>query len=79
MDALAQQQKDARQQATENPWLTACSHFKGAQALTEEMAHALIERVEIDGENHVFVTLRYRDAYHALLQLLAVDREAIAE
>ena len=42
------------------------------------MAHALIERVEVDAENHVSITLRYRDEYRALLQLLETEREALS-
>ena len=41
------------------------------------MAHALIERVEVDAENHVSVILRYRDEYRALLQLLKAEGEAV--
>ena len=61
----------------ENPWLTACGKFKEETALTEVMAHALIERVEIDAENRISITLRYRDEYSALLRLLAAAGEAV--
>ena len=77
LDELEQQQKDERQQTTENPWLTACGQFKNETALTEAMAHALIDRVEIDGADHVSITLRYRDEYNALLRLLAAEGEAV--
>ena len=77
LDELEQQQRERRQQTTENPWLAACGQFKEEQALTEAMAHALIERVEIDAENHVSITLRYQDEYRALLQLLAAAGEAV--
>ncbi len=52
-----------------HPWLVTCEQFKGEAELTEEMAHELIERVEIDADNHVSVTLRFRDEYHALVHL----------
>lgn len=70
LEALEQQQKESRRQTTENPWLTACGQFKEEQALTGDMVHALIERVEVDAKNNVSITLRYRDEYRALLQLL---------
>ncbi|NCE66491.1 hypothetical protein D1159_18480, partial [Pseudoflavonifractor sp. 524-17] len=76
LDELEQRQRTERQQTTENPWLTACGQFKEERALTEAMAHALIERVEIDAENRVSVTLRYRDEYNALLRLLEAEGEA---
>lgn len=77
LDELEQQQKDECQQTTESPWLTACGQFKNETALTEAMAHALIDRVEIDGADHVSITLRYRDEYNALLRLLAAEGEAV--
>ena len=43
------------------------------------MAHALIERIEIDRDSHVFITLRFRDEYGALLRLLKEDGEAVLE
>ena len=77
LNELEQRQKEERQQTTENPWLTACGKFKEETALTEVMAHALIERVEIDAENRISITLRYRDEYSALLRLLAAAGEAV--
>lgn len=79
LDALEQQQKEARRQTIDNPWLTACGRFKEEQTLTEDMAHALIERVEIDAKNHVEITLRYRDEYNALLRLLAAEGEVVSQ
>ncbi len=78
LEALEQWQKDARRQTTENPWLAACGQYRQETELTEAMAHALIERVEVDAENHVSITLRYRDEYRALLQLLEVEGEAVS-
>ena len=78
LETLEQQQKDARRQTVENPWLTACGQYRQETELTEAMAHALIERVEVDAENHVSITLRYRDEYRALLQLLETEREAVS-
>ena len=77
LEELEQRQRDERQQTTENPWLTACGQFKEETALTGAMAHALIERVEIDGADHVSIALRYRDEYNALLRLLAAEGEAV--
>lgn len=78
LDELERHQRERRRQATENPWLTACGQFKEEQALTEAMAHALIERVEVDAENHVSITLRYRDEYRALLQLLEAEGKVMS-
>ncbi len=78
LDELERHQQERRRQTTENPWLTACGQFKEEQALTEAMAHALIERVEVDGKNHVSITLRYRDEYRALLQLLEAEGKVMS-
>ena len=77
LEMLERQQEDARHQTTENTWLTTCVQYRQETALTEGMAHALIERVEVDAENHVSVILRYRDEYRALLQLLKAEGEAV--
>ena len=50
---------------------------KNETALTETMAHVLMDRVEIDAADHVSITLRYRDEYNALLRLLAAEGEAV--
>lgn len=78
LDELERQQQETRRQTTENPWITACGQFKEEQALTEAMAHALIERVEVDAKNHISITLRYRDEYRALLQLLEAEGEVVS-
>ena len=78
LETLELQQQESRRQTTDNPWLSACGHFKEEQALTEDMTHALIERIEVDAKNNVSITLRYRDEYRALLQLLEGPGEAVA-
>lgn len=77
LEALERQQKN-RRQTTGNPWLAACGQFKGEQMLTEAVAHALIERVEVDARNHISITLRYRDQYRALLQFLEAEGKAVS-
>ena len=78
LDVLERQWQDERQQTVENPWMTTCAQFKEEQALTEAMAHTLIERVEIDAGNHIKIALRYRDEYNALVQLLAAEGKAVS-
>lgn len=63
-------------QTEKNPWLTTFGRFQGEAELTDEMAHALVERVEIDAENHISISLRYRDEYRSLLQFMRVEGEA---
>lgn len=75
LDTLKQQQTALTKQVTGNPYLRQFSRFSGTAELTEEMAHALIERVEIDSENHIQITLRYRDEYLRLRELLALSEK----
>jgi len=72
----AEKQKQAEQRKIENnPWLVTCERYVGETELTEEMAHALIERIEIDANSRVSITLRFRDEYHALIHLLGKNEE----
>ena len=77
MEALERQQQGERRQTVENPWLTTCGQFRADTELTEDMAHALIDRVEVDADNRISISLRYRDEYRALLQLLEAEGEAV--
>lgn len=75
----AERRRSREQQRTErNPWLTAFSRFQNENGLTEEMAHALIERVEVDASNHIAITLRYQDEYRTLLQFLENEGKAVS-
>ncbi len=75
----AESQKQANRKHTEsNPWLVEFNRFKTETELTEEMAHALIERVEIGEGNSVEITLRYRDEYSALVQFLGDKETTVA-
>lgn len=70
LEEIEQRKRELLQKTVENPWLTAFGQFRGEASLTEAMAHTLIERVEVDAENHVAVMLRYRDEYRALVRFL---------
>lgn len=69
--ALEQQKQSEQKKTGDNPWVITCERYECEAELTEEMAHALIERVEIDADSHVSVALRFRDEYHALAHILA--------
>ena len=62
-------------QIAENSWLTACRHFRQETELNEEMAHTLIERVEIAADHRISITFRYQDEYFALVQRLEKEWE----
>lgn len=77
IEELERRQQAKLRQTTGNPWLAVCGQYRQEKALTEDMAHALIERVEIDAENHVSVTLRYQDEYRALAEFLGSAGKAV--
>ena len=62
-----------------NPWLKAFGRYRGETELSEEMAHELIQRVEVDADDNVAVTLRYRDEYASLVCLIAGTEKAVAK
>ena len=71
IEAIRQQRNSLRTQTVKNPWLVSFTGFRDAKELTEDMAHALIERVEINADNGVDITLRYRNEYRELLLALS--------
>lgn len=67
LEAIEQQRKALDTQTVGNPWMKSFSRFREATELTGDMAHALIERVEVNAENGIEVKLRYRNEYRELL------------
>lgn len=68
--------KERTRQMEENQWLKACSGFNGETGITEEMAHALLLRVEIGTDNSVSISLRWQDEYRKLAEFLEPGKEA---
>ena len=75
--ASIRQQLENVHSATEgNVWIENFNRFHDADVLTDEMAHALIERVEIEDGNGIHLTLRYRDEYRELMCALSAEESA---
>ena len=70
LDAVEKRRGEERRQTAKNPWMDSFGAFQSGQELTAEMARELVERVEIDAENHITVTLRYREERDALIRRL---------
>ena len=75
---LEHRQSEQKRQTSDNPWLKTFGQFRGQMELTDELAHALIERVEVYSDNRVEITLKYRDECQALKRLLDGAEEAVA-
>lgn len=70
IEALTRQQAEESEHTPENPFLAAFGSFRGADALTKEMAQALIERVYVAGDSNIEIVFRYRDEYKELCTYL---------
>lgn len=77
LEDVKQRRQSVEQQTAKNPWLTSFRRYREESELTEEMAHTLIERVEVDADNRVSITLRFRDEYRELLLLLTEAGKAV--
>ena len=70
LEEIASRRQALERQGKNNPWLSAFGKVGEEQELTPELAHALIERIEIDKDNRISITLRYRDCFKELEQLI---------
>lgn len=52
-------------------WIAAVERFIGKRKLTKEMADAFVERIVLDKEGNVDITLKYDDFLKELLQTAA--------
>lgn len=74
---LERQQTEQKRQTSDNPWLKTFGQFRGQMELTDELAHALIQRVEVYSGNRVEIKLRYQDEYQELARLLGIGKKAV--
>ena len=74
VEQLERQLSGLSTQTAANPWLQNFTQFAGETELTEGMAHALIQRIEVDKNENITIHLKYRDEYAELAALL--DTEA---
>lgn len=56
--------------SAENQWITEFRRFETEKSLSGQMAHALIERIEVYDGKRIEVTLRYRDEIQSLRQYI---------
>ena len=69
-EQLERQIADISAQTSSNPWLQNFTRFAGETELTDDMAHALIQRIEVDKNENITLHLKYRDEYAKLAALL---------
>lgn len=64
---LEQEQQTSKAFTPENRFLVEFQTFNGAEALSSEMAHALVERIYVDANRYIDIRFRYRDEYKTIL------------
>ena len=73
VEQLERQLSSLSTQTAANPWLQSFTRFAGETELTEGMAHALIQRIEVDKDENITIHLKYRDEYAELAALLNTE------
>lgn len=72
-----EEKKRARAVRTEeNPWLKACAAYRKETGVTEEMAHALISRIEVHADKSISVSFRWEDEFRKLAEALEKEGDA---
>ena len=69
--------KDSDNKVKKNPWLMAFSQYSDQTELTEDMIHALIDRIEVDADNRISIVLKYKDEYNSLANMLSDMETAV--
>ena len=67
---LTRREDEYKRKTAQTPRQAAYGRFRLETELTEEMVHTLIERIEVDADDHISVTLRYQDECRTLAGLL---------
>ena len=70
---LEEKKRERAAQLDGNPWLNACTAYQNETEVTEEMAHALISRIEIHADKSISVSLRWQDEFRKLVQVLEAE------
>ena len=72
-----EEKKRARAVRTEeNPWLKSCTAYQKETGVTEEMAHALISRIEVHADKSISVSFRWEDEFRKLVEALEKEGDA---
>ncbi len=74
LETIEEKKRERAARMEENLWLEACAPFSSETGITEEMAHALISRVEVSADNGITVRLRWQDEYRMLADFLESEK-----
>ena len=65
---LERQQRYQKDFLPDEEWIATVKKFMGKRKLTKEMAEAFVERIVLDKEGNVEITLKYDDFLRELLK-----------
>ena len=76
LETMEEKKRGRAARIEENPWLKACTAYQEETGITEEMAHALISRIEVHADKSISVIFRWQDEFQKLLEALDTERGA---
>ena len=76
LERFEAQEKQNAALLSQNKWAVAFNTFSAGKELSRELLISLIERIEVDSNSDVSITLKYRDEYQALIKMYKMEVSA---
>ena len=76
LETMEEKKRTRTVRTEENPWLKSCTAFRKETGVTEEMAHALISRIEVHADKSISVSFRWEDEFQKLAEVLEKEGDA---
>ena len=73
LEAIEEKKRDRARQMEGNQWLEAFMSYQDETEVTEEMAHALISRIEVHADRRISVCFRWQDEFQKLVETLGAE------
>lgn len=73
LETIEEKKRKRAGQIEENPWLKVCMLYQDEKGVTEEMAHALISRIEVYTDKSISVSFRWQDEFQKLAETLETE------
>lgn len=76
LETMEEKKRERAVRIEENPWLKACTAYREDTGVTEEMAHALISRIEVHADKSISVSFLWQDEFQKLVETLEPEGSA---
>ena len=73
LEAAVEKKRERSARLEGSPWLEACTAYQNETEITEEMAHALILRIEVHADKSISVSFRWQDEFQKLVETLETE------